>query len=580
MRSSHLTLLLFLIWLLPAAALADGSPVRVQITGVEGRLLDNVRVFLGILHPQAEGKLSDYQVHRLYAHAPAEIRAALEPFGYYSPRIDSKLEQKKGKWLALFHIDPGSATRLTAVDIRAEGEGRDNPAVRAALAKIGLAKGQVLNHVLYDQAKQALIGAAYDAGYLDARYTHHELRVEPERQAAQIHLVLDTGERYFFGPVTIDQDILAPDFVHRFVDFEPGDPFSTEKLLGLQLALRDSEYFSSVEMHADKSQAVDHRVPVQVGTEPTKPQKYLFSIGYGTDTGPRVGFGVLFRRINRHGHQFRINAQISEVKSNIRSQYKIPVGNVATDFVDFTADVEQNDVADINSRQYAIGTSYNNGWLGGRRRLYLTLQRESYSFGNGPSRQTDLFFPGIRYSRKIADNLLFTRKGYSFNVDAHGASEQVLSDTSFVRTEVSLRTVYPLGARGRLLLHAEYGAVKVTDFDALPPSQRFFAGGARSVRGYAYKELGPHNADGDTIGGRYLAVGSVEADYLVYGNFGVAAFFDAGNAANNPLPDPKRGVGVGLRYRTPVGMIRLDVAHPLDDPDRNWRIHVSIGPDL
>lgn len=554
--------------------------MQVEINGIEGRLLDNVRLFLGLLHTQSEGKLSDYRVQQLYAQAPGEIRQALQPFGYYSPKIDSTLEHKDDQWVATFTVAAGPPTRLTEVTIRAEGPGRDDPAVTAALAKIEIAEGQILNQAVYEDAKQALMGAANEAGYLDADYTQHRIRVEPAKQTAQIQLVLDTGPRYFFGPVTIRQDILAPAFVQRFVDFQPGDPFDTEKLLGLQLTLRDSEYFNSVEIHADKKQARDHRVPVLVTTEPTRPQKYLFSLGYGTDTGPRAGFGVLFRRINRHGHQLRLDAQVSAVKSNLRSQYKIPVGNVATDFVDFTANVQQNDVADIHSRLYGIGTSYNNGWLGGRRRLYLAMQRENFSFGDGPSHQTDLTFPGIFYSRKAADSFLFTHKGYSLGIDVHGASQYVLSDISFIRTDINLRAVYPFAERGRLLLHLEYGAARTNDFDALPPSQRFFAGGSRSVRGYAYQKLGQKNAAGNVIGGRFLAVGSIEADYLVYGNFGVAAFFDAGNAANNPFPEPKKGVGIGLRYRTPVGMIRLDVADPLDDPDRNYRIHVSIGPDL
>ena len=138
----------------------------------------------------------------------------------------------------------------------------------------------------------------------------------------------------------------------------------------------------------------------------------------------------------------------------------------------------------------------------------------------------------------------------------------------------------PLTSRGRLLFRAELGGVKTTSFSDLPPSQRFFSGGDQSVRGYAYQGLGPKNTEGDVVGGSYLAVASLEMDYLLYGNIGIAAFFDAGNAGNDFLPSMKKGLGMGLRYRSPVGMIRLDLAHPLDDPDNQYRLHISIGADL
>lgn len=600
-QQSGLLWLLLCLLLSPALALAAAEvPLRVEITGIEGRLLENVRAFLSILDPledeggvlgtvtetiglseeEDEEPLTEYRIRQLHEQAAEEIRMALRPFGYYDARVDASLEKIEGEWVATYRVDPGRPTRLSEVEIRVEGEGRNDPAIRTALQQIDLAKGQILSHPGYEQAKSLLVQTAYGAGYLDARLTRSEIRVLAERRSAEIHLVLETGEQYYFGDVDIRQDILDPDFVHRFVDIEPGDPFDTRALIDLQLALRDSAYFSTVELSADKDKAENQRVPVMVRTEPTQPQKYRFSLGYGTDTGPRVGVGVLFRRVNRQGHQIRLDAQVSAIKTNASAQYKIPVGNVATDFVDFTAGIEQISLNDIESQQYAIGTSLNDGWYGGRRRLYLSLEREIYTFGDGPSQQSDLLIPGFVYTRTRADDLLFTREGYSLTTDVHGATERLLSDTTFAQGRVDLRAVYPLAERARLLLHLEYGATTVSDFSELPPSQRFFAGGSRSVRGYGYQKLAPENADGAIVGGRYLAVASVELDYLFYGNFGGAVFFDAGNAGNDPLPEPKLGVGIGFRYRSPIGMIRLDVAHPLDDPDKSYRIHISIGPDL
>ena len=126
----------------------------------------------------------------------------------------------------------------------------------------------------------------------------------------------------------------------------------------------------------------------------------------------------------------------------------------------------------------------------------------------------------------------------------------------------------------------EFGATTTDVFDALPPSLRFFAGGAQSVRGYGYKDLSPTDLDGNRTGGKYLAAVSAEVDYMVYNNIGVALFVDAGDATRQPLQSLKVGAGLGFRYRSPVGMLRIDLAHPFDDPDNDFRVHLSFGIDL
>jgi len=138
----------------------------------------------------------------------------------------------------------------------------------------------------------------------------------------------------------------------------------------------------------------------------------------------------------------------------------------------------------------------------------------------------------------------------------------------------------PVTSKGRLLVRGQFGATGVNDFKDLPPSQRYFAGGDSSVRGYGYQSISPTNSDKEDIGGRYLATGSVEGNYFFYKKFGAALFADAGDAANTLNFDFKKSVGIGFRWGSPVGMVRLDLAHPLDDPDSSFRIHFSLGPDL
>lgn len=570
--------------------------LNVEVAGVTGDVLKNVEIWLSISNAAKEQEvglqesftlgekekkpdLSEQLIQRLHRLAPEEIRQALQPFGYYEPKIDAQLEKLAGVWQAAYRIVPGPPTTLEQVEIRVNGEGGQEPSVKEILASTEIVSGGRLDHRAYEQTKGQLSDALYNAGYIDAKFVQSEIKVYPPKQKADIFLIVDSGPRFQFGPVTVEQDILNPDFVDKFANFESGDRFDTSKLVDYQLALTDSNYFSEVEILAERENAVGTEIPVLVKTEATKPRRYTAGLGFGTDTGPRVTAGAELRRINRRGHKVRFDLRASSIEQSFSSQYLVPIKNVATDNLAFTASASRNQVGDIDTNQYKLGTSINENWLGFRRRLSLTLEQENFDIGDGTQTST-LVIPGIQLSRKLADDPLFPRSGYSANLDIHGGVESPLTETTFLHTSISARSVWPLTEQSRLLVRGELGAIQATTFSDLPPSQRFFAGGDQSVRGYAYQELSPKNSDDEAIGGQYLTVASIEADYLIYKNFGMATFLDVGNAGDEILTSLKKGVGIGLRYRSPVGMIRFDVARPLDDGADSFRLHISIGADL
>lgn len=597
---------LALVCVLIHPAIAD--TVNVRINGVDDPLLDNVRKSLSVAGAH-EKPWSAGQIRRLYRLAPNEIKNALAPYGYYNPVIKTDLVEPTGDektWQASFSVEPGPATTVTEVNLAVDGPGDELPDIQEALKNTRLAADKRLVHADYTATKTALYNAAYNAGYLDVRFSQSAIRVNPADNTARIDLVMDTGERYYFGDVTFEQDVLNDDLAQRFVPFSAGQPFNAENLVDLQLILGDTDYFNEIEITAPRDQADREtaikdwlfdilyppedplisvgrlQIPITVKAEPSKPQSYTLSAGYGTDTGPRVGAGVKFRHLNKRGHQFSTDLRLSTVKQSLQSSYDIPIENVAEDKLSFTAKVSNEEFGDISSFVYGVGAVRDTGWSLGRKRAYINLDREIYDLGDGAGDRTaTLLYPGYTITLQKADDLLDTRKGVSASFDIHGGSETLASSTDFVQAKVTGNAVLPLTERSRLLLRSEFGATEVKDFEDLPPSQRFFTGGDRTVRGYSYQSISPVNDDNEDIGGRYLAVGSIETDYRVYKQFGVAAFFDAGDVANEIGGfDFKRGVGVGFRYASPVGMIRLDLAHPLDDPNNSFRIHFSLGPDL
>lgn len=577
-------LLVFTVSLSPGA-LAQ-LRVKVDLVGVKGELRANAEAHLGIFATskgrgkRAPSALTEKSIQRQHMAATGEIQAALKPFGYYSPEITANLSVTDNLWLASYVVDPGPPTRLREVVVAIEGEGEFQAELLRLLASSTLAPGDRLRHTDYENLKNSLRNAAYALGYLDSTFRRSTIDVHPRQQLADITLVLDTGPRFYFGDVIVEQAILSRTFIEQFVSIKSGEPFEPRRLTELQIALTSSNYFASAEVNIQRELAQDERIPVRVLAQPSKSQRYETSLGYGTDTGPRGGAGVLWRRLNEHGHQFRMDLRLSEIQSALASQYKVPVGDVGSEYLDFTAEVMDRRINDVDAISYVLGSSLNQNAWGGRRRAALELRHDVWAFGNESSENATLLIPSIEYARMIADDLLFTRSGYSAKVVVNGAVKEAMSDASFLQAKISGRYIRPLGERGRLLIRGEYGATMIDDFHRLPPSQRFFNGGAQNVRGYGFEELSPRDDQRNRIGGRYLGTASVEVDYLVYGNFGLALFVDAGNASNDPDINWKSAAGVGLRYKSPVGMFRLDFAHPFDDPDSSFAFHISFGPDL
>lgn len=576
--------MLMMVLLAGPVQAADDARLQVKVTGLEQRLdaklLENIELFLSIRRLTDNGTLSRSRVRRQHKRAPEEIRQALMPFGYYQPIVESELKVEGASYLASYRVAPGPVVTLDTVSVQLTGPVQELALAQTLRDDYPLSTGDRLDHARYASAKQSMLDQVYGAGFLDARYRTARLTVRPEDQRADIELLLDSGPRYYFGDIAIEQDILNDRFVNRFNDIEAGEPFDATRLIDLQLRLNDADYFSAVSVNTDKEGATDYRVPVRIDTAPNKSQRYSVGLGFGTDTGPRAKLLTEFRRINRRGHQFSADLQTSAIRNTVAAEYRVPFKNVARDRYRFFARLEQAEVGDAETDQFSIGAQREEDWLGLRRQLYLKYDGENFAFGDGPSQQSRLLIAGAAVSFQRADDALFSRKGISVTLDVHGAVDSLASETTYVQSTLGARAVWPLGARSRLLLRGEAGITEADDFSRLPPAERFFTGGDRSVRGYAFESLSPENAMGDDIGGPYLSVASVEVDTLVRGNLGLAAFYDRGGVGNRFGEGLRTGVGIGLRYRSPVGMIRIDLAHPLDDDDTNFRVHLSLGPDL
>jgi translocation and assembly module TamA len=478
-----------------------------------------------------------------------------------------------------YRVEPGAPLKLTEVDFRLLGEGAQDPQL---LKSFPMAVGDVVDQTRYDQSKQRILAQIINQGYIDARYVVHQLRVDLQQYTASIRLHLDTGMRLRFGEVRLNQDVMDPDFLARYIPFNSGDPFSQEALLTLQSDLIDTEYFKQVEVVTRRDQREGDRVPVDVNLKPNKRNRYRIGLGYSTDMGPRLTLDWKKRRQGREGHRIHSKLQVSEPLSTLSTEYTIPLQRPTVDLLSFGASLEHFD-SDTNQGDRALlsathSISLERGW---RRSLGLEYSYEDYTVGEQDD-SSHLLVPSITWLRIKSDGKPYIQRGTRLEFHLEGASESLVSSTSYFQLHTSGKFIRGLGeGEWRVLGRIELGATWADKLTNLPPSKRFFAGGDNTIRGFAYQELGPRDDNNEVIGGRHFAVGSLELERHISGKWSGALFADAGNAFDPDYDsETAYGFGIGARWRSPVGPVRIDIAQGRVDTEEQWRLHIVIGPEL
>ncbi len=528
----------------------------------------------------AEKDPTPQEIQRLHARGQDEIALALEPYGYYRPTIDGTLEEvEPGHWQARYAIDPGGQVRIRSVDIRLSGEGETDSKLVDPVAAFPLAPGDSLVHADYDQVKSGLSFAAADNGYFDAAFDSTAILVDRDSLAADIVIHFSTGPRYRFGPVALEQDILDPRVLAGYITFEEGDPYEVGKLLELQSGLSASPYFSRVEARPHPDEADSLRVPIEVELEPRKTQRFDVGLGYGTDTGVRANFDAELRRLNRRGHRAEANLRISQIEQSASARYIMPSLHPSTAVYSLYAGYAHLEPETSESDKWVFGGNVTRTRWGFQETFSLSYEIEDFVVGLDEGRSR-LFLPALGYTRTQADDRIFTRNGYRLRFDVRGAHDKVLSTSTLLQLRGDVKAIRPLGARTRLLVRAGGGRTFTDEFHQLPATLRFFTGGDQSVRGYRYKSLAPRDAEGEVLGGEIIVEGSVELELMLLKSWGVAVFYDAGNAFSPDSPFIlEKGTGAGLRWLSPVGLVRVDGAYAVGTPNM-VRLHIGIGPDL
>ncbi len=562
-----------LLW----AGQAQAAP-NPQLTGLEDvRLITNVG--LSVPPVPFSCQASTAQIRRYLRAAAESAQEALQAYGHFNARIERSISERADCRDPALHIDAGPVTRVESVEIDLPTEILAFDSLRQFVEENRPQVGDPLDQAAYDSLRDGLLSRVKRLGYLDARFTRRLIRVDPATRSAGIALALQPGPRYRFGEVSIEQSILRPQLAQRLTGVEPGAPYTSRDLLAMNQNLTGTEYFQSVSVRPKLDERVGLKVPVEIATRRNPRTSYELRVGYATDTGPNVGAQVKRRFVNDRGHRWGAKTEISAIEQSLQTSYTMPRrSDPLAERYDIYARVDREDNNSIVTLSSTVGVQWVRETAQWTQALFTEYLLDRTRYGDDPAESNGFAILGGRLGYSGLDDPLFPTQGAVFDVSLQGAAEPLASAASFLRSRVFLGGYYSLG-RWVFAGRGEAGMIATDDFDRMPRSLRFFTGGDRSVRGYDYESLSPRNEAGVRIGGKYLLAGSLEAMHPIVGDdWYLAGFVDSGNAYTNPdLAELKTGAGIGVRWRSPVGIIRVDVAQPLDGTDGLPRLHLGLG---
>ncbi|MGN6513306.1 MAG: autotransporter assembly complex protein TamA [Lysobacteraceae bacterium] len=560
---------------------------RIDIRGLDEAMAQNVRDALSL--QQAVGKdVSGRRLGLLVRKAEDETRGALEPFGYYDPRIDVVRGGDAAASVVTITVDPGQPVRVRGFSVVVDGPGGDDAGVRADLAAFQPRPGAVFAHAAYEAGKARVSRSLARHGYFDAELTRHRVEVTRAAQAADIDLAWTSGARYALGDARFSQApaaIIRPRLLRKLVPWDAGDTYDQAQVERLRESLQRLDYFGRIEVTPQPEQAQDRRVPVDVRLAPARRSIYTAGLSYGTTSGSGVRLGIERRYLNSRGHKALAQVDWAQQRKTLTLQYRIPAFAWRDGWYTLGAQAadEQNDYIDTRRVELVASRSGElNPRLTATASLHALRERWAYATsarGAVDYRYATLTYPALQADYVDVDDRLFPRAGLSGSLLLRGASAGLGSGASFVQVHARAHWFQALGARDRLIVRGELGHTFTSALVDMPPSLRFYAGGDRSIRGYNDREVGPRLGR-FALGAKNVVTASAEVEHYFTDQWGMAAFVDSGSAFDGRVPDWRTGVGLGVRWRSPVGPVRLDIGHGLDHPDSAFTLHLNIGADL
>lgn len=583
-----------------AASAAQAAARRPQLeieadSALKPVLLRSLDLARAVASPEAD-TINDLEWARLIAVAPEQAQQALQTEGLFEAQVRVERLSESPLRLKLI-VTPGEPVRVGRLTLEVQGELAD-------LAEAGDATAQALKAKLLAQwplktgvpmrmsdwadAKNGVLALLRAEGYASAGWAGTGAQIDPAQRESRLFLVADSGPLYRTGGIDVEGlSFHQLERIQALADLPIGSSLTEAALLDYQSRLTKTGLFdqATVTLDPDPLQAAQARVKVTVKEAPI--YTTTLSLGYGSDSGPRVGAEHLVRRL------LDKPIQMSNKLEWARDEQKWE-GSVAThlngqfdrDTIGPSVSRRSKDGITETSQRLRVGRSHERTEF--ERLVFAEIERSKVciDIADGVCLTTQAASLNAHYTWRDLDSVLLPTKGYALQVQAgmgwsvdDNGTDNTRNRGLFGRLYARGIAYWPLGNHWTSQARLELGAAGSTNDVNVPLSQLFWAGGDDSVRGYAYRGLGGSFVGPLEIGSSLLATASVEVAHpftLSMPSVLWAAFIDGGRAADKASDlKPALGYGLGLRWLSPVGPLKVDWAW--GEELRRGRLHLSLG---
>ncbi|WP_395479681.1 autotransporter assembly complex family protein [Candidatus Curculioniphilus buchneri] len=551
---------------------------KLQIEGINNHTLQrNLRTCLSNISSENEIITST----RFHNKVNKIVRKCLRAFGYYEPTITFKFKKSSNnnQDILIIHINSGKPVKIADINVTLHGEAKQDNDYLEWVKKGKLTLGKVLNHYDYDKFKDGFSILALQKGYFDAIFRKSQLSVVPSIYQSYWNIDFDSGQRYHFGEFRIHGSQIRNDYLYNLANIKIGDPYHAESLAILNNRLAATNWFNSIVISTNLSSDQEScALILDTVVTPRTRNGIEVGIGYTTDIGPRATTTWNKPWLNSRGHSFQTSLSLSELEQTADLHYKIhlvkdPFEQYYLLQVGLKRENLNHSQSYSNILNIARYWNFSHNWqkiLNFRWSLNHFIQNEFTD-------TTMLIYPSISLNRTRQKDGLMPMWGDSqlYSIDI---SHTVLgSNINFIIFKVQTVWIRPLTEKHRFIARGNFGWIETNNFERIPPLLRFFAGGDRSIRGYKYKSLSSWRNSEKPTGASKLGIGSLEYQYNILGKWWSAMFIDSGEAADHiKWNNFKTGAGIGIRWQSIIGPIKLDMAAPMTEQYK-FGIHFYIG---
>jgi translocation and assembly module TamA len=526
---------------------------------------------------QDDPQMTPELLRRLADEAVVEARQALAADGYFSALVSYSIDRDVTPWSVVIHVEPGTRATVASVDIAFSGPATADPEAAKLLRQVRaewlLQPGMPFTQEAWNEAKREAVRKLSSWRYATARIASSRARVDAQANSAALEVTLDSGPPFVFGNVAVRGVERYPGAVAANLSpVIPGTTYDREVLELYTRRLLETGYFAGARVELAPEAIADGQAPVQVSVIEGHSQNIEGGVSFTTDRGVRLE--AAHRNVDLFNTAWRGRSQVrwDDLTQEARYDLDAPPLPGARWWNGFAA--VKNEVIQ-NEENFELSGGIAHNWAGKGSPLSLLVSghvEEQQVSGQEVDHRHAVFF-GFRVGFRDTDAVVLPRRGYFGQITAGGSPEN-LSTQHFVRGTARATVLLPLGRNDDLHLRGEGGIVVANTREGIPSTFLFRTGGDQTVRGYAFESLGVRQGDA-VLGGRYLAIGSVEYTHWFSPAWGLAGFVDGGNAWDTGDYDPVFGIGGGVRFRTPIGPVRADVAY--GEEVESWRLHFSVG---